>query len=113
MDIASRAMTITQSEAEKLARTARALMGIERTTLDGVRDGIIKLCDHILTGSMKREIENAAFERAIKHVITVIEAQPLGLFGERYEPEEAPINRQYLANFMRNLIQPPVQPEGK
>lgn len=85
-------MTLTQSEAEKLARTLRGLLQIERTTLDGVRDGIMMLCDHILSGSMKREIENAAYEQVAR---------------ELYECKW--MNGPEAAKIVRALIQPPAQ----
>lgn len=77
---------MNQDEAEKLARATRALMGIERTTLDGVRDGIMMLCNYIIAGDHKRSIENAAFERAAKVAHQYVN-KPLG--DERQNTQEA------------------------
>lgn len=52
-------MTLNQSEAEKLARELRCAgsYGVNEVEL------IHQLCYHILSGDMKREIENAAYAR--------------------------------------------------
>lgn len=48
---------MTQSEAEKLARQ---LKHVDPYALSSLGPEIGSLCDHILSGDMKREIENAA-----------------------------------------------------
>lgn len=54
-------MTLSQAEAEKLARQ---LKHVDPYALSSLGPEIGSLCDHIISGSMKREIENAAFKQA-------------------------------------------------
>lgn len=89
---------MTQDEAEKLARLMRpqadtdSMTGIIRSSGD-----LRALCDHILSGDMRREIENAALRRAAEV------AEAAGMDGS---PSQ--IKQQVLA-----LIQPPAQKEAQ
>lgn len=54
-----------QDEAEKLARKVLPRKGAPNNQWCPRRaDELRALCDHVLSGDMKREIENAAYERA-------------------------------------------------
>lgn len=67
---------------------------------------IADLCDYILSGSMKREIENAAIKRAARAVANM----PASLFSGNYDA--AVKNRAFIRNTIRFLIQPPAQKEN-
>lgn len=54
---------MTNDEAEKLARELKASAHI--SVFSGE---ITRLCDHILSGDMKREIENAAYRRTAEWI---------------------------------------------
>lgn len=54
-----------QDEAEKLAREVRNELGRDQGENEpSFKADIVRLCDHILSGDMRREIENAAYRRA-------------------------------------------------
>lgn len=76
---------MTQDEAETLARTVKLSAGYE---LDGK---VGDLCDHILSGDMRREIENAAYDR-------------IALECER--------NGASLAKAIRSLMRPPAHDDA-
>lgn len=102
---------MTNDEAEKLARETLTRMQRERTVSALSWDDISLLCDHILSGSMKREIENAAYERAAK---VAIDDANLGRADLDDPPLEAlafarVLAAERIANGIAALIQPPAQ----
>ena len=96
---------MTNDEAEKLALKIRESV-IGRSWLQ-VRD----LCDHILSGSMKREIENAAFERAAKLAEDFGDAEEargnISMAGQTmFEARQAKATARDVATNIRRLITP-------
>lgn len=88
-----------QDEAEKLALLLRP-----EDTDEGLHyDDFRALCDYILSGDHKREIENAAFELAAE----LIASTGVTMFEGNYEA--AVKNRAWIRNQIRSLIQPPAQ----
>lgn len=81
---------MTQDEAEKLARWLYDIMKLSKADRHGVRDGVKSICNHILSGDMKREIENAAYINAANRCSN-------GRVGK------------WCASQIRSLIQPPAQ----
>lgn len=63
------AEAVTQDKTEKLARELQAQMRAAMEATPGSKAmlaflPVLNLCDHILSGDMRREIENAAYRRA-------------------------------------------------
>lgn len=100
------AIALTQSEVEKLARKLRS-----ETLLPRGADPIVSgqdlraLCDHILSGDMQREIENAAYKRAADMVDDA--GFHAASVGDACQGHFA-----ICANRIRSLIQPPAQKEN-
>lgn len=102
-----------QDEAERLARKMRSETFLPRGA-DPVVSGqdLRALCDHILSGDMRREIENAAYERA------ALESEANGNYRRHNEMygESAGLKSDaatWIAKRIRSLIQPPAQKEKR
>src|SRR5690242_9487413 len=97
---------MTHDEAMRLAREIRA-------QYDGFsfHERIVELCDHILSGDYKREIENAAFERAAKVAIDDANLGRADLHDPSIEALAGAriLAAERIANGIAALIQPPAQ----
>ncbi len=88
---------MTKDEVEKLAREVRPsnkLIAQKGKAFYEAGQKLQRLCDHILSGDYKREIENAAYERAAR----------ISSFGFQRGLCAAEIEQNILS-----LIQPPAQ----
>lgn len=107
-------MTLTQDEAEKLARKLRP------TSVHGLPEEVDprdlqRLCNHILSGDMKREIENAARLEAMEAIQRGCQAcEGTGYASQNVAPGQES-ECEYCGRPMdaiRSLIQPPAQKEN-
>lgn len=94
---------MTNDEAMKLARLTLRAMQHEQSAVSLSWADVRALCDHILSGSMKRGIENAAFERAGGKLDKAA--------SDSDHSKVARAAFTIAARFVRELIQPPAQQE--
>lgn len=93
---------MTHDEAMKLAHKLKNKLPF--------RSDVVDLCDYILSGDYKRDIESAAFERCNQIAITRAGIASYDV-SEDYQDGESAAARD-IADEIRALIQPPVQKEN-